>query len=195
MKHGLSALDDLLSFGSRPFRRAQSEISTTYGDLQSLIKEPYVTVGGTALALLGFPRGTQDIDILVASESSMSRLNQQLSDKFRKHRAHAFEHKSTGVEVEVLTPEFVGIDSQLASEAISTAQNNVVLPQYFVALKFGRFSLQDMADISRILKARPEIVEEARRLITRFYPEKQNMFPALLRDASTIDLFKNEPPL
>lgn len=116
--------------------------------------------GGLAVGVHARPRGTQDVDIILAGEDSLFPFMSKVSDKFKKTRDHAMVHKTTGVEVELLTPEFLKVKSSIIQAAISRSSLSpvggssipVVSREGLVALKLCRGSYQDMADIESILK-------------------------------------------
>ena len=83
-----------------------------------------ILIGGLALSYWAKPRETGDIDVLFQSDAHIP----ATVAKFNRHRAHAFEHNDTGVEVEVL------IYNKLS-------------------LKLGRSSPVDIGDISTLLDA------------------------------------------
>lgn len=84
------------------------EVDKAIDDLKDRLKnEKYALCGGIAIVFHGYIRNTQDIDILIKSESELDRIKEILGDNFKEIRKHAIEHKETGVEVELLTPEFI----------------------------------------------------------------------------------------
>jgi hypothetical protein len=110
-----------------------------------------VLIGGVALSYYTKPRSTTDSDLLfLAKEDIPTEVS-----KFRRHRPGAFEHKQTGVEIEVLTPESIKMTQELA-EAIYERSTKVdgirvASPAGLIASKLERWSLQDRADIDAIL--------------------------------------------
>lgn len=110
-----------------------------------------VLIGGMALSYYVKPRSTSDLNIIFLNESDIPK------DvlKFKRTRKHAFMHKKTHAEVEVLTPEFLKIDKKLVSEVIKTAEFHdgikVASKEGLIATKLGRFHLQDQADIENLM--------------------------------------------
>ena len=106
-----------------------------------------VLIGGLALSYYGKPRYTSDGDFLFLSEAEIP---SQVSG-FKRNRAHAFEHKKTGVEIEVLTPQTINLNPNLVQAIFNTAVRHdgilIASPSGLVATKLGRFNLQDRADI------------------------------------------------
>jgi len=136
-----------------------SELSTALEDFAAeTIDVNWALIGGLAVGFHSRPRGTQDVDILLKSGGDIDKLVHMLKS-FKRHRSHAFEHKKTGVEVEVLTPEFLNIDSSIVSKAIETSEKHnlkgsqvpVVSKAGLVALKLQRGKRQDLADIESVL--------------------------------------------
>jgi hypothetical protein len=71
----------------------------------------WVLIGGLALSFYRKPRTTQDVDILLLNESHVP----DHVDGFKKVRPHTFRENGTHVEVELVTPQLVGIPTNLAS--------------------------------------------------------------------------------
>ena len=101
--------------------------------------------------------GTQDIDIFLSSEQQLRHLKDDLNDKFHQIGPHALEHKSTGIEIETLTPEFLKIDQQIVDTAIRSAEMSdgirVLSREGLVALKLMRANNRDKGDIEAIIQA------------------------------------------
>ena len=113
----------------------------------------YVIIGASAFPAHGYLRATEDIDIFFQSETDIKNL---VMPGFKLTRAHALTHLATGVEVELLTPEFLKVDKKLIRLAISTATLRdgirVVSKEGLVALKLQRLSDYDIGDIKRIIR-------------------------------------------
>lgn len=120
----------------------------------------WALIGGLAISVYGHPRFTQDVDILVLSEEDIEKLAERVSSKFVHHRSHALEHKSTGIEIEILSPQFIGQSLTLVTNAINAAESQVlgahsvpvVTPRYLAALKLQRASFKDFADIEQLVQ-------------------------------------------
>lgn len=110
-----------------------------------------VLIGGLALSYWAQPRYTMDIDVLFGSEQE---LPEQVSG-FKKLRGHSFQHNKTHVEIEVLTPEFLKIPSELWDKVLQTSveRNGVRIasPTGIAALKLWRGSVKDLGDIESLL--------------------------------------------
>ena len=111
----------------------------------------WMLIGGIVVGFYTRPRTTTDVDVLFASENSIP----VEVDGFKRNRQHAFTHKLTHVEIEVLTPESINIPKQLFNQVLQTSveHNGVRIPSAsgLVALKLMRSELQDLADIKAIM--------------------------------------------
>ena len=119
---------------------------------QQVKKDKYVLIGGLAYSYYLRPRYTEDIDLIFLSYKDIP--NQVY--KFRKHRKHAFEHIKTNVEIELLTPEHIKEDITLFQRVFDTAIESdgikIASPMALIAMKLGRFSDLDQADIKNLYK-------------------------------------------
>jgi len=143
-------------------------VKKVFIEFVKLNKNKNVTViGGISLGAWIRSRNTDDIDILVLSEDDINELEKNISSKFKRKRNHSFEHKSTGVEIEVITPSLINQDVSLIKSAISNAKISnvdgneikVVTPKYLIALKLARAIIKgnpkskiDQGDIMELLK-------------------------------------------
>ena len=153
---------------------------------------PYALCGGLAVGVHARPRGTDDVDIILADESIIESFMASLYKNFRTTRAHAMVHKRTGVEVECITPQFVKIDPSIASKAIETAVvknvGNISIPvvsrEGLVAMKLCRGSDYDRGDIKAIIQTGGEVD-----LSSWSLPGKaKSLFEAIKLELSTKDV-------
>jgi len=111
-----------------------------------------VLIGGVALSYYVKPRTTQVIDVLFLSGDEIP----ERVVGFKKTRASAFQHDHTHVEIEAITPQLVNADPALIARVIETAQPHdgiaVASPAGLVAMKLGRLSLVDRADVGLLIK-------------------------------------------
>ncbi len=111
-----------------------------------------VLIGAAALSFYVKPRMTQDLDALFLNFADIP----TKITGFKRTRDHAFVHKKTGVELEVLDAEFLKTSPQLVQQVIDTSSVQqgirVASPSGLVAMKLGRFSRQDQADIVNLIK-------------------------------------------
>jgi len=117
--------------------------------------------GGLAVGVHARPRGTDDIDIMIGSESTLDLLLlKAIQGNFKKTRDHAITHKRTGVEVELLTPEFLKVSPEVVRKAIETAIPSqigkttipVISREGLVATKLFRASDYDRGDIKAVIQ-------------------------------------------
>jgi len=145
----------LNKIGSHPLHATLLQLSLL---LNNKIK--WALCGGLAVGLHAKPRGTQDVDILLESDAAIDEVVKLTQSSFRHTRAHALVHKQIGTEVDLVTPEFIKVDSPIISAVINAALvvsfDSTTIPVVnsdgLVALKLGRGSLQDVADIEAIIK-------------------------------------------
>ncbi len=114
-----------------------------------------VLIGGIGLSFYVKPRFTQDLDFLFLSENAVP-----LSvEGFKRTRPHAFEHKESKVEVEVLTPVFLKMSVDRVRKIIETGSEqdgvNVASREGMIVSKLERWELQDQADIQALLESGP----------------------------------------
>jgi deoxyadenosine/deoxycytidine kinase len=124
-------------------------------------------IGGLAVGAWARSRNTDDIDVVVVSENDVEELAKNISGTFKRTRKHAFEHKSSGVEIEIVTPELIKEDPELIRKAIANAKVDevsgnsikVITPKYLIALKLGRAVLKgnakakiDQGDIMNLIE-------------------------------------------
>jgi len=136
-----------------------SELIDALKDFAQEANVPWILIGGIAVGFHSKPRGTQDIDVIVAGEEDINKLKNSLKS-FKHNRSHAFEHKKTGVEVEVLTADFLNINTQIAEKALTSSVKQTIhgiqIPVAdsagLIALKLERGERQDLADIEGMLK-------------------------------------------
>jgi len=110
-----------------------------------------VLIGGLALSYHIKPRHTQDIDMIYLTGDDIP----ETVTGFRKIRNHEFQHNQTHVEVEVLPANFIDQPQELVNRVIRTSlkinNTNIASANGLVALKLGRFSRQDQADIEQLI--------------------------------------------
>lgn len=112
-----------------------------------------VLIGGIALSFYAKPRYTEDLDYLFLSEGDLPKE----VDGFDRIRDHAFRHKKTHVEIELLTPEFLNISAALVKRVYGTAIQsngvNIASAAGLITLKLQRAEIQDQADVVALIKA------------------------------------------
>lgn len=159
LHEALTAADEVRSLTEDTHNALRSALVDLALCLDSKIK--WALMGGLAVGFHARPRGTQDIDIILLGEADIDVIARLTTDKFKKSRNHALTHKQTGVEVELLTPEFLKKDPELMDAVVATATQEdlggitvpVVSRGGLVAAKLQRMSRQDAADIEAIIRA------------------------------------------
>lgn len=112
-----------------------------------------VVIGGCLMGIYGKPRNTTDGDVLYLNGESS--LPSQV-EGFKRTRNHAFTHNSTGVEIEVLTPEYL----KLSPDVVHYVRDSVVLSggikivsrNALIVLKCQRLNPHDKSDIFSIFE-------------------------------------------
>ena len=126
----------------------------------------WTLIGGLAVGFRSEPRGTQDVDLLIVGDLESVAAEMARSGLFKRARPHAMEHRETGIEVEILTHDFIGQPQSLVAAAcrdsewvqVTDFQIPVARPRYLMALKLkralgrGMKATQDRADILRLLE-------------------------------------------
>lgn len=149
----------------------------------------YAVCGGIAVALNGRIRATEDVDILVQSETALERLGLQHADKFKQIRPHAFLHRSTGIEMDVLTPSLLKVPGNIIEEAIGSARSNygirVVNKTYLIILKMYSGRYQDYADILSLLSDKSDI--DIALIDKSLDDDKRRKFDELVKESEDTD--------
>lgn len=111
-----------------------------------------VLIGGLALSYWAKPRYTTDADMIFLKKSDIP----SEVEGFKAHRAGAFEHKNTGVEIEVLYPGFIPVPQHIFDTVFETSVSTtdglkVASKEGIIAMKLYRYELQDQADIQSLV--------------------------------------------
>ncbi len=97
-------------------------------------------------------RSTTDIDFMFLTSNDIP----TEIYGFKKTRKSAFQHNKTHVEIEVLTPSFLGLSQEFVELIFNTAYDKgkfkIASPSAIVALKLNRFSNTDIIDIKNLIK-------------------------------------------
>lgn len=128
------------------------EIVLAFKDWSREVGSGFVLIGGLALSFHARPRFTSDIDVMFLETHQVP----TTVVGFKRVRPHAFEHRQTGVEVEVLTPAFLKISRSLVELVVKRSVEvdgvKIASREGIIALKLGRGSRQDLADIEALLQ-------------------------------------------
>jgi hypothetical protein len=112
-----------------------------------------VLIGGLAVSFYAKPRMTFDADFLYMSDSDLP-----LSiEGFKRTRPHSFSHKGTGIEFEVLTPEYLKVSKERVKKVFDTCVLSegfkIASPEGLIVMKLGRWNRQDQADCEKVMEA------------------------------------------
>lgn len=128
------------------------EVISALEDWKKYNDSDCILIGGMALSYYIKPRYTQDVDVIFLSKKDIPKEVYN----FKRHRDGAFQHNKTHVEIEVLTPESINTPLILVQKIFNTAIIDdesglkIASPEGIIALKLGRFKLQDQADIEAL---------------------------------------------
>lgn len=132
------------------------EVKQALRDWVSSTKDSGILIGGLAYSLYAKPRETSDIDVIYISDDYIP--NEVKG--FKKTREHSFLHLKTHVEVEVLSPKFLGIPQELFNRVSEHSEISsdgygvkTASPNGIAALKLFRGELKDLGDIEGLIKA------------------------------------------
>lgn len=162
----IAVVDDVYLLSKRMHgieKLSSNPINQVLVDLSGLLNKHnigWALCGGLAVGAYAKPRGTEDVDIVLSDDAIIDEVARIANPLFRHHRAHALSHRSFGVEVDLITPEFIKVSPSIVLRVIKTAKTfslagikvPTVTKDGLVALKLGRASTQDVADIEAILK-------------------------------------------
>lgn len=128
------------------------EVMKAMIDWKKQSKHIGVLIGGLALSYYVKPRQTNDGDFLYLLRSDIP----TEVPGFKRTRPGAYLHKETHVEIEVLIPKAINVSNALATKVVATSVEKdgfrIASRAGLIAIKLGRFSLQDRADISALFK-------------------------------------------
>lgn len=128
------------------------EVEQSLKQWKKNISDIGILIGGCAVSYFTRPRSTTDVDILYLNITDIPKE----IDGFRKNRPGAFEHKQTGVEIEVLTPKSINLSDELSKKIDETKMfidgMYVASPSGLVALKLQRLKRYDEGDIAALIE-------------------------------------------
>lgn len=118
----------------------------------------WALAGGVAVGIYNRPRLTHDIDIVIPGEDAVQPICESASTKFKHVRLHTLRHRESGVEVRLLTAQWLGASQALFESAIDTAERQVAWKhdlrivnwRHLAAMKLDRFSDMDQHDIKQL---------------------------------------------
>jgi hypothetical protein len=140
------------------------KVKVAFEDFSKLIKSKnYSVIGGLAVGKYTLPRTTVDIDVIVPDDQEIIKIKEELRQSFSGSEFHILKHKENGIELELLTPQFIETSKTLIKDSIKTSKKddgvNVVDVRHLIALKLGRAlnidndkSYQDKMDIRKLVR-------------------------------------------
>lgn len=119
-------------------------------------KGNFILVGGLARRFHSSPRNTGDIDLLFKNEGDLSIFLTSNKGHYNKIRGHAII--VNGVEVDLLTPEFLQVPQSIIDYVFNTSitiDNNIKVAskEGLILLKLYRLSPTDDNDIRALIEA------------------------------------------
>lgn len=172
----LNAIRSLYAGGDGDFSQALK-------DLVENAEGRWALAGGLALGFHGFIRATEDIDIIIEGDHVLESFKWSLRLAFKRisKREHMVKHIKTGLEIEILTPEWLKeVPKQVFNFALENIEtrnvNGVSVPvvniKALYALKLQRASRPESLDEKQNLKT-----ERDRLDIRQLMLDKKNMVP------------------
>jgi hypothetical protein len=123
----------------------------------------FVLIGGLATSHYSPPRLTEDIDIFLENEQKLEEFKRLSLGEVKWIRKHAFI--CSGIEVEVLTPEFLSIPSKISDYVFSTKVEKssglfIPSPEGVLLLKLEALrDFPDKQDIYNIIKTQGQSLD------------------------------------
>jgi predicted nucleotidyltransferase len=164
-------------------------------------KVPGVVIGGLAASILGRPRLTQDVDVLVLLDEGLwaeflsGGLRHDFSPRHDNTLAFAQEtrvllmrHRESGIDVDIVFGS-LPFEKEAVARAISVELGDVEvplpLPEDLIIMKAVAHRPQDLADIEAILAAHPKLnLRRVRRWVREFAAALS--MPEILNDLESL---------
>ncbi len=162
---------------------------------------PHIIIGGVAASLLGRPRVTRDVDVLLLMEeerwddflksSKHFGFTARRSDALefaKKSRMLLIRHQPSGIEVDIVLGT-LPFEKEAISRAISAKLGKIKLaipvPEDLIVMKAIANRPRDLADIESILDARPRLNLRRIRRLVRNFSSAMGM-PGILNDLEMV---------
>lgn len=120
----------------------------------------FILIGGLAVSHYSPPRFTEDVDILLENELELEKLK-GVTSEVKWNRKHCFLFK--GMEVEVLTPEFLSLPGVVNSYIFKTkvSQGDFLIPSVegVLLLKLHSLRDKDKEDINSVVKTQGKTID------------------------------------
>jgi len=170
---------------------------------------PGLVIGGVAASLLGRPRTTQDIDILVLIEEQswgeflfsgrqfgFSPRRRDTLQFAKKTRVLLVRHEPSGIDVDVVLGALPFEREAIARSVLVDLEDirlPVPVPEDLIIMKAVSNRPRDLADIESIIDANPKLnLRRIRRLVREFSTAME--MPGILNDLETIIAKKRKKP-
>lgn len=140
---------------------AAYDLSRTFELLDFTIAGKYVLIGGIARGQHSSARATGDVDILVSDDDFNTVVKAFTGiEGIKRKRPHTWQ---IGVwEVEVVTPSYINLSSEIFNFVIETKQpfksSYIASPEALILLKMQRLSQTDKKDIEDTIKSNKEML-------------------------------------
>lgn len=142
-----------------------NQVLTALSDFKELsksYKNPVILVGGLAVDYWCRSRKTDDIDIFFLTQARLPRKIWYGSTNFKPfssssedHPARLY-HKTTGIEIDLITPKEVGLPSRYASYIYKTAISDngfkIASPEGIILMKLISWRPKDQVDVTMLLE-------------------------------------------
>lgn len=141
---------------------SDTDLRRTLLDFAAIVNPEYWTlVGGLAVGLRARPRGTNDVDVVLAANISIDEVVELTSTKFALSKTGRLTHRETGLDLDLLTPTTVPVSRRTLDAVLQASDrsevNGVIVPvtsrDGLVALKCISQRRQDAADVEAVLRA------------------------------------------
>lgn len=121
-------------------------------------------IGGIARSYYTSARNTSDIDLLFSSETDVQMFLSLMSGKYKRIPGRNHVVKILSIEVELLTPEFLQLDSSISDFVFSTkvlTDTDLYVPSVegFILLKCMRMSQTDEDDIRAVVQSHSSSID------------------------------------
>lgn len=135
---------------------------------------PYAIIGGHAVAVHGYPRMTQDIDVLVDDAHLQDSVNAlQLQDQHPVTIGGVAGTLPDGTEIDIVSPGEPWVEEAIDS-AVETSHGRVVSRPFLILTKLwaSRGTIDD-TDMLQVLKNMPdEEIDHTRQIVSRYLPNE-----------------------
>jgi hypothetical protein len=98
-------------------------LRTTVSDLAETLgrRVAWALAGALAVGMHARPRGTDEVEIVLTGDESINEVVRLTQRGFALAGRHVLRHRGSGIPVRLLTPESIGADPAVFSEAIRSA--------------------------------------------------------------------------